>query len=73
MPISQIIRNIITKHGISLHTSTMAATTQRDHRIRTILSNKPLGRWSLEHNDKANMRADRANVDHCGTCNNDMF
>ena len=73
MPLSQIIRDIITKYSIGRYASTMAATTQRDQRIRTILSNKPLGRWSLEHNDKANMRADRANVDHCGTCNNGMF
>ena len=30
--------------------------------------NKPLGRWSLKHGEKAYTRADLSNEDHCGTC-----
>ena len=28
----------------------------------------PLGRWRLVETNAADMRADRANEDHCGTC-----
>ena len=40
----------------------------KEQRIKKILTNKPLGRWSLIHNNTALDRANRANYDHCGPC-----
>ena len=29
----------------------------------------PLGRWNVEHDEKAFLKADYTNEDHCGVCN----
>lgn len=44
--------------------------------LRRLFGNdKPvmLGRWTRDKGTKANIKADMANTDHCGTCSNEKM
>lgn len=68
---SFIVRNFMNKVTYNIveryYLSNVPIIT-KEMRIKNILDGKPLGRWSLEYGDSASKRSNRANVDHCGTC-----
>ena len=67
---SLTIRRLVNKFtfdAVKLH-SVPDSTLIKYMKIKSILDDKPLGRWSLEYGKHADKRSNLANVDHCGTC-----
>jgi hypothetical protein len=68
---SLTIRRLVNKFtfdSINIHSVSDNAIIIKYMKIKSILDDKPLGRWSLEYGKNADKRSNLANVDHCGTC-----